>query len=97
MKKIIKDKSFRSYFFFKEQEKFVLKSLTKNTNFSKIIVYNSGFNLIYGFGAYKTKLVNRCVFSGRKGKISPYFRFSRLTFLNFVRNSFVPGVYKSPW
>lgn len=97
-KKVKKDKKLRSNFLLKEQQNNIFKSLIKNQNLSKIIAWNSGFNIINNNSKYnKTKLVNRCVYSGRYNKIHHYYRFSRISFLNFTRNAMIPGMFKSPW
>lgn len=96
LKKVKKDKKLRSNFFLIEQNNCILKSLTKNKNLSRIISWNSGLRIFKTVSKYnKTKLVNRCVYSGRRNKIHHYYRFSRLSFLQFVRNAMVPGMFKS--
>ena len=95
LKKVRKDKKLRTKFCRQEQNRIILKSLTENNNFAKIVKWNSGFNLVHASFSSKNKLVNRCVFSGRNNKIHYYYRFSRLSFLNFVRNTMVPGLFKA--
>ena len=90
LKKVKKDKKLRSKFFLKEQSNSILKSLIKNQNLSKYIAWNSGFSIINIMSKYnKNILVNRCVYSGRNNKIHSYYRFSRISFLHFVRNCFL--------
>ena len=97
LKKVKKDSKLRSKFLFAEQKNTILKSLTKNSNFSKIVSWNSGHKMLNIVPIYnKTKLINRCVYSGRYNKAHYYYRFSRLSFLQFVRNAMIPGVFKSP-
>ena len=97
-KKVKKDKKLRSNFFLIEQQSKIFKSLVKNQNLSKVIAWNSGFNIVNTLSKYtKTKLVNRCVYSGRNNKIHHFYRFSRISFLYFARNSMIPGLFKSPW
>ena len=90
-----KDKKLRLQFLEKEQKNVILKSLTKNNNFSKIVRWNSGFSLLHNYFTSKAVLVNRCIFSGRNSKFN-YYRFSRLSFLKFARNAMVPGIFKAP-
>lgn len=98
LKKVKKDKKLRSKFLIVEQQNLILKSLTKNSNFSNIIAWNSGSKITNNVPmCNKTKLINRCVYSGRYNKIHYYYRFSRLSFLHFARNAMIPGVFKSPW
>ena len=98
LKKVKKDKNLRSKFLLIELQNNILKSLTKNTNFSKLVAWNSGFKVMNTISKFnKTKLVNRCIYSGRYNKTHYYYRFSRLSFLQFARNSMIPGVFKSPW
>ena len=94
-KKVRKDKKIRKEFFLQEQRHVVLKSLSENGNFSTLIQWNAGFSLLSPSITRKTKLVNRCILTGRNSKIHSYYRVSRLSFLNFVRSTMIPGVFKS--
>ena len=97
MKKIVKnDRKKRYNFLRKEKNKIVLKSLTHNTNFNKIIRWNA----ILKISQYLTnsnKLKKRCFLTGRKNILNKYYRSSRLMFFKFARTGLITGVKKSVW
>jgi ribosomal protein S14 len=95
---IIKDKKKRTSNFYNENKLFVLKNISKNTNLPKYVRWNSclKFTTLSKF-VYITNTVNRCVVTGRKKKINPNFKISRLSFLRFARNGFICGLTKSSW
>ena len=95
---IYKDKNKRILKINLEYKKFILKSIIKSVNMSKIISYNSNLNFTeFSKLFYLSSLVNRCVVTGRNKKLQKLFRFSRLSFLNFARNGYISGLTKSSW
>lgn len=98
IKQLYKDKRKRYSILNDESKKFILKSIYKNTNVSKIIRWNSGLKFtIFSKSTFNTNLVNRCILTGRKKQIHKNFRFSRLSFLNLARNGYISGLSKSTW
>lgn len=95
---LYKDKKKRNLSFINENKKFVLKSIYKNLSLCKMVRWNSSlkFTTILN-NIHTTRLVNRCVITGRKKQINRNFRFSRLSFLKFARNGFISGIIKSTW
>lgn len=95
---IYKDKKKRKSRLKIEREQLVLKSLYKNTSISKAIRWNSGLKFTYfAKESFSSSFVSRCVLTGRQKKISPLFRFSRLSFLKYARKGYISGLKKSVW
>ena len=95
---VYKDKNKRILNFTLENKKFVLKSIFKNVNISKLIGYNSNLHFTkFNKLSHLSVLVNRCIMTGRNKKIQTLFKFSRLVFLKQVRNGSVYGMTKSTW
>lgn len=98
-KQIQKDLKIRKLYSKLELMSSVLKSITKNENFSLILKWNAGFklaNLPLKFN--KIRFVNRCVLTSRKAKFNKKFqKFSRLSFLRLARSGFIVGLKKSSW
>ena len=65
--------------------------------FSKFINWNAGFNLLSKNLESNSRIVNRCVFTGRNSKVNNIYMFSRLSFLKFARSSMIPGIFKASW
>jgi len=82
-----------------ENKRIILKSIIKNNNILKTTRWNASLKLTdFSYNnTSKTRIVNRCIITGRKGKFRSCYRFSRLVFLEFVRNGFINGVRKSTW
>jgi small subunit ribosomal protein S14 len=82
-----------------ENKRIILKSIFKNSNLFKTTRWNA--SLLLTEDCYKNttkiRLVNRCIFTGRKGKFRQSYRFSRLMFLNLARNGLINGIRKSTW
>jgi len=93
---IQKDKNKRSLNLKFENQRIILKSIMRNSNFSKTVRWNSELELAkFNSNSYKTRLVNRCILTGRSGKTHSAFRYSRLSFLRLARNGFISGLRKS--
>jgi ribosomal protein S14 len=91
-----KDTNKRNLNFKFENKLIILKSIAKNNNITKTVRWNSELKLTnLNSNSYKTRIVKRCVFTGRKNKINPMFRISRLSFLKFARNGLINGLKKS--
>lgn len=92
---IQKDKNKRNLNSKIENKRVILKSIIYNNKISKIIRWNCELELTNISSInFKTGIVNRCVFTGRKGKFNKQFRFSRLSFLKLARNGFIGGLKK---
>jgi small subunit ribosomal protein S14 len=93
---IQKDKNKRNLSLKFENKCIILKSIAKNNNITKTTRWNSELKLTdLNANSYKSRLVNRCVLTGRKSKSNGAFRFSRLSFLKFARNGLIAGLKKS--
>ena len=78
-----------------ENKRIILKSIVCNNKISKIIRWNCELKLTsFPSNNLKTGVVNRCMFTVRKGKFNKKFRFSRLSFLKLARNGFIGGLKK---
>ena len=98
-KHLISDKKKRKLMLKYENKRIILKSLIKNSNIFKTTKWNASL-LLTDFcytNISKTRVVNRCIFTGRKGKFRQSYRFSRLIFLNLARNGLINGIRKSTW
>ena len=97
-KQIIKDLKKRKLHLVNENRFFILKSISKNSNFKNPVRWSANLKVSDLSSAnLKNKIVKRCVLTGRKSKIHNNFRFSRLMFLRLVRYGFVSGLKKSTW
>jgi small subunit ribosomal protein S14 len=82
-----------------ENKRTILKSIIKNNNILKTTRWNASLKLTdFSYdNTSKTRIVNRCIITGRKGKFRSYYKFSRLIFLDLARNGIINGVRKSTW
>lgn len=99
MKKFIqKEKNNRLLVLKSEDTQLILKSISRNTNFINICKWNTLLQLTSLIKKkYKIRLVCRCILTGRKGKSTYLYKFSRLTFLRLIRNGSISGLKKSVW
>ena len=87
---IYKDNKKRILNYKLENKKFILKSIFKSTNVSKIVLHNSGLKFTeFSNFSYKTALVNRCVLTGRNKRFKNFLKFSRLAFLKYAQPYFL--------
>jgi len=81
-----------------EDTRVILKSIVKNINLINITRWNATLRLTtLPKKSIKTRLVNRCILTGRKGRLTNSYKFSRLVFLRLVREGSVSGLKKSTW
>jgi small subunit ribosomal protein S14 len=81
-----------------EDIRIILKSIVKNINLINITRWNAALKLTtLPKKSVKTRLVNRCILTGRKGKFTSSYKFSRLVLLRLIRAGSVSGVTKSAW
>lgn len=97
MKYLIKsDKKKRKLFNKFENNKIIFKSISKNFSLKNSTRLNS-IMVLSKIPCSKVKIVDRCVISGRKSKISKKYKFSRLKLLKFSRLGYILGIRKSKW
>ena len=95
---IRKDKTKRKFVFESENKCIILKSIAKNKNLSDPSRCSANLRLTdLNSKTRKSKLVDRCVLTGRKSKIGKSYKFSRLSFLKLARNGWISGLKKSAW
>ena len=93
--KIKKDRYKRNLNLKFEQERVILKSMIKNSNLLKTVKWNSNLKLtMLDSNSHKTRLVNRCILTGRKAKFHKLFKISRLAFLRLASSGMVNGLSK---
>lgn len=97
-KQIVKDLKKRNVVKNFENKKIILKSLNLNNNFKNFVIWNA-YTLLISLpkNSSKTRIVDRCIFTGKKSCVNKNFKFSRLFFLKFARFCFIPGLFKSIW
>jgi len=93
-----KEKKNRADVYSLENIRLILKSIVKNMKLVNITRWNAVLRLssLSKKGA-KTRLVNRCILTSRKGRSTNSYRFSRLVFLRLVRSGNISGLTKSTW
>lgn len=99
MKKLYqKEKNNRAIVYEFEDVRIVLKSIVKNLKLINLTRWNAVLKLnTLPKKSIKTRLVNRCVLTGRKGKFTNSYKFSRLVFLRLLRSGNISGLKKSTW
>ena len=99
MKKIFsKDKRNRNTVKNVELKHFILKQISNDSNFSKIITWNS-FNKLTHLSSRnsKTYVSNRCVKTINKKTFNKLSNFSRPVFFKLVKSGRISGMRKSSW
>nr|QYB23247.1 ribosomal protein S14 [Lithodesmioides sp. mgcode 4] len=99
MKKLLKKDNQRRIKFLKFEKKYkILKSLTKNNNFTKNIRWNACLNLTeLPNRVNKNNFTNRCVITSRKSIFKQLYSVSRLVFLRLAKNKKIYGLKKNIW
>jgi len=93
---IRKDKKRRNLYFKFENKCIILKSIAQNYLILKTIRWNSELKLnTFLSNSHKTRLVKRCILTGRKNKFNKNLNISRLVFLKLARKGFITGLKKS--
>lgn len=95
---IEKDKKRRVLFEQYEKKKLVLKALVKDNRlpYALRLMYKLDMLNFYK-NTSKTRIKNRCVFSGRSRGIVKSFRMSRLMLKSNILRGFVTGIRKASW
>jgi len=99
MKYIIrKDNLKRQTFIKNEFFSFLLKSLLKNKKLKKSLRALLAAKIVnLPNNSFRTRIVNRCIFTGRKNIISTKYRVSRLQFAELIKHNFIPGLGRYGW
>lgn len=93
-----KEKINRANVYAFEDTRLILKSIIRNSKLVNITRWNAVLKLSsLSKKGVKTRLVNRCIMTSRKGKATNSYRFSRLVFLRLVRSGNISGLKKSTW
>jgi ribosomal protein S14 len=81
-----------------EIERFILKSIIKNLNYSNMIRWNAVLILInLPRKSSEIGIINRCIVTGSKKRVNNLYNYSRMVFLKLIRSGYVSGVKKSSW
>lgn len=100
MKKIIEKDKLRR-FSLKEHsiKKFILKSISKNYNFTKAVQYNafSKLKIIAHVNNSSVSIINKCLLTKNKKRFFKRTFLARQAYLKSIRFGFESGVRKSSW
>ena len=99
MKKLfVKDRKNRKNIKQSELKRFILKQISTNSNFFKIIRWNALYKLSsISKKNSKTIISNRCVQTKSRKTFHKFSNFSRIVFLKLVRSGYISGIRKSSW
>ena len=99
MKKIFaKDKETRKNIQKIELEHFILKRISNDSNFSKLIKWNLLYKLSnFSKKGSKTYITNRCVKTINKKTFNKLSNFSRMVFFKLIKSGYISGMRKSSW
>jgi len=97
-KSIAQDRTKRKLVSKFEIKRNILKSIATNNNLMSKTRWSARLKLSDIFvNSSKTRIVKRCLLTGRKSTIAKSYRFSRLVFLRLARNGLITGLKKSSW
>jgi ribosomal protein S14 len=90
---VTKDKIKRFSFLKKEIIFNCFKLIKKNKKINQSIRLNTNF-IFFGINTqkFKTKIVNRCIISGRQKGVVTKFKLSRIIFANFINSGKLFGI-----
>lgn len=81
-----------------ELKRLQYKSIIKNQNLAKEIRYNYIRKLNeLNRNSCKTRVENRCIYTGRAKAVYKMFRLSRIKFRELASQGLLPGVEKASW
>ena len=81
-----------------ELKRLILKNISRNHNLLQKTRWAASLELSnLCVDSSRSRVVNRCILTGRKSKVSKFYSFSRLTFLKLARNGLIAGLKKSSW
>lgn len=93
---IRKDKLLRNTYKKYEEEYLLLKALQSNEFISNELSKKVS-NRLEKFKVKKTRIINRCIITGRKHGILSDLKISRLVFKEMAQEGKIEGVRKSSW
>lgn len=81
-----------------ELEHFVLKQISTNSNFIKLVKWNA-INKLNNLTKKSSKVVisNRCIKTINKKIFHKFSNFSRIVFLRLAKSGVISGLRKSSW
>ena len=99
MKKLInKDFTKRKTVVQFEKKKLILNSIFKNINLVNFVRWKASMLLTtLPKDSNKTRIINRCIITGRKKKIHKKYKFSRIVFFNLANSGLISGLKKATW
>ena len=99
MKSILeKDKLRRDKVCSLEVRRLILKSIIRNQNLLNKTRWAASLELSnLCVDSSRSRVVNRCLLTARKSKVSKLYSFSRLAFLRLARNGLIKGLKKVSW
>lgn len=98
MKKLFaKDKKNRQFVKQLELKQFILKQISRNSNFIKTIRWNALHELSNTKKGSKTILSKRCIKTINKKTFHKFSNFSRTVFLKLIKTGQISGMRKSSW
>jgi len=81
-----------------EIERFILKSIIKNLNYSNMIRWNAILRLTnLPKNSSEIGVINRCIITGNKKRVNNLYNYSRMVFLKLIRSGYISGIKKSTW
>lgn len=94
----IKNKKVRQVIKKLEQNRFIFKTISKNTNLFYLTRWKAFFKLKnLPKTSSKTIITNRCIITRRKKRLTKILNVSRLVFLNYARSAEISGIKKAVW
>jgi small subunit ribosomal protein S14 len=98
MKFIERDKKRRDLASLYEKKRLVFKSISANHNIELGIRWKANLELSnLPKNSSKTKLVNRCILTGRSRAVDQDFKISRMCLRDLAGSGSIPGLKKSSW
>lgn len=96
--RIIRDKKKRELVLKNLKTQLLLNFLYKNQNLPKKVRFSALLKLSqFPKNAFKTRVRNRCVLTGRARAIFPYYRLSRVALRKKIMEGVIPGIQRSSW
>jgi small subunit ribosomal protein S14 len=93
-----KDKKNRKFVKQFELDRFILKSIIKNVNYSNMARWNAILLLTeLPTKSSEVLLINRCIITGNKKRVNNLYNYSRMVFLKLIRYGYISGIKKSTW
>lgn len=81
----------------KNQKKLISRLILKNENYISLKDREKLSSIILSDYINTSRLVNRCVFTGRSRSVFRFFRLNRMIFKYLAVNGLIQGVRKASW